>query len=159
MLDHRITDLDVVPMPPTRLGALSNAERWSLIVDNIAVLLADGDRAAKGLSVSHFHRLPKEEQAVYLRHALIGAMPLMAPEFVEDCREAAILRACEAYQGDSGDVVPRKLAGHMRRAWNWALPYMRGCLDGTVSVSEVVHKSSELKLILAPEAPKGWSSH
>ena len=78
-------------------------------------------------------------------------MPLMAPEFAEECRDAAILRACEAYQGQGGDVVPRRLAWKMRAAWIWGLTFLYGCLDGTVPPADVVHKASELKLILAPE--------
>lgn len=153
MLSHTIVaQSDQSPMPPPsrHLGALSDADRWQLVVENIAELLADGDRAAKGLPVGRFHQLPADEQAYYRRHALIGAMPLMAPEFVAECRDAAILRAAEAYLGDAGDLVPPKCAARMRAAWIWGSIFYNGCLDGTVPPANVVHKASELRLIVAP---------
>lgn len=147
------------PQPmPQRIGALTNDQRWSHIVDSIAQLMADGDRMAHGLPALDFKRLPKFERDVYRQYAMAGVMPVAHPELVEDARTAAIHRACEAWSGDANDPieVSPSLAQRMRFAWGRAFTFMDAAIDGVIHPREVARRASSLRLIAAPTvATKG----
>jgi hypothetical protein len=132
------------------IGALSNDQRWTYIVESIAQLLADGDRAAQGLPVLSFSKLSEEDRQTYRRHALAGVIPVAYPEFVESCQQAAIHRACEVWEGDGGRPVSRATAGRMRKAWTWGFLYLSAALSATVPDRQVIQRARELNTILAP---------
>lgn len=136
------------PMPQ-RIGPLTNDRRWALIVDAIAELLANGDRAAKGLPVVGFTALSDEDQDRYRRYALAGTIPVAYPNFYAACQHAAMHRACEVWEGDGGHVS-RAIAGRMWKAWAWGFSYFQAALDATIPDRQVVQRDRELKQLIAP---------
>lgn len=140
-------------MPEPRIGALTNDQRWSYIVESVAQLLADGDRAAQGLRVLPFSLLSEEDRQAYRRHALAGVMPVAYPEFVEACQQAAIHRACEVWDGDGDRPVSRALAGRMRKAWAWGFTYLHSALSNAIPDRQVKARAREFDALLSPAAP------
>lgn len=143
-------------MPEPRIGALSNWDRWSLIVESIAQLLADGERSALGQALTQLARLPIEEQTRYRRAALVATMPIAAPAYVDDAHCAAIHKACEVWQGHGDDRVTRVLAGRMFVAWQaWAFRYLEAAIDGTIPQRIVSQRAETLRQLIAPSETKG----
>lgn len=157
MLTDSVTPQSAPPRqePPTlpRIGALSDPQRWALIVEAIAQHLADGDRASRGLPVVHFARLSEEEQAVYRRHAFVAVLPVRHPDYVQQAREAALLRACELWEGASGREPSRGVVVRMQQAWAWAWAVYDAALDGTLHERQIRMRANLLKLIAAPRVP------
>lgn len=146
---------EAVPPMPKPPGALSTAHRWEIIAENIAALLADGDRMAKGFPVQSFSLLPALDQRIYLRAAVESIVRFAAPDLLRDARDAAILRASERWDGDSGDVASRATCGRMKQAWAHGFVQYHAALDGTLSIPQVVSRASELRLIVAPRVQTG----
>ena len=129
-------------------AGLSVRARWEYIADNIAELMAEGDRAGRGLAPLRLHQLPQAEQEGYHRAALAAIVPFAAPELLTQARDAATIRACEVWEGDHGDLVTRATARRMLRAFIHGLAIYRNALDGTMRPEHVIARASTLTLAL-----------